>query len=429
MFSNKWEKKLYDAAAVLLTFLLFVLTGDLTGVNVKAAGVIPENAYLSPLAYWGLDESDLLDNEQNYKGRGFGYRSLELEKQEDTDFMLDYAACLMENFNFVMSDFAREEEDASYYLEYQFTYTGTANVNPVSSGCQLQLRLTDHNALDHTLLQWWWGAGLEEADSGDYAEEALVSYEEENTIEMPNEEKSYEELRAEMEKILLEMEQKRGETSQTAEQKTEGTPAVTADGPILPNFEAFTNGRASKEEVTEFSNYTKHVYFWNYNQKALNEYIALLQSDYGFTLRLEDVDENTGDFVFDYTGPGSVDTFEEDFNSIKYNDKCALVIWDLHYSTSGAELHIEFGDGLNYIDTGDRTTRELTPYNDGNGSDSGSSSASDCWYCGGDGVCPTCGGNGYVNNWVVGTREHLNQNCTDCYSPGKCRICGGSGHN
>lgn len=51
----------------------------------------------------------------------------------------------------------------------------------------------------------------------------------------------------------------------------------------------------------------------------------------------------------------------------------------------------------------------------------------DCWYCGGSGRCPTCGGSGRVTNWLPGTREYLEQSCTDCYSPGKCRICGGSG--
>ena len=108
----------------------------------------------------------------------------------------------------------------------------------------------------------------------------------------------------------------------------------------------------------------------------------------------------------------------------------ALYIWDLHASPLEGEVHICLADGLDYVDTGDRTTREITPYQNTSGSgSSGSGGEADCWYCGGSGDCPTCGGSGTVRNWLPGTTEYVKQDCTDCASPGKCRVCGGSGRS
>lgn len=70
---------------------------------------------------------------------------------------------------------------------------------------------------------------------------------------------------------------------------------------------------------------------------------------------------------------------------------------------------------------------DLTQAIDGTNKPVSGGGSGQCWYCGGSGRCPTCGGSGRVTNWLPGTREYLEQSCTDCYSPGKCRICGGSG--
>ena len=103
----------------------------------------------------------------------------------------------------------------------------------------------------------------------------------------------------------------------------------------------------------------------------------------------------------------------------------ALYVLDLQPEGTTGEVHIRVADGLDYMDTGDRTTREVAPYE--TQSTSASGGEGNCWNCGGNGKCPTCGGTGTVSNWLAGTREYVIQDCTDCASPGKCRVCGGSG--
>ena len=51
----------------------------------------------------------------------------------------------------------------------------------------------------------------------------------------------------------------------------------------------------------------------------------------------------------------------------------------------------------------------------------------DCWSCGGDGRCNTCGGRGEVYKWMPGTTNYVYVRCTNC-SGGKCRTCYGTGY-
>lgn len=222
-----------------------------------------------------------------------------------------------------------------------------------------------------------------------------------------------------------------GELEGTSEEDTAET--VGAAAPVItdtavPDFQAFCSNRLHVHGVTEYSNYTEYIYFWKYNGKAVDEYIALLQSAYHFELRGEYVISSIDSYrySFDYTGPGSPGTYNEDGMKGSDGQGIALYIWDLHASPIDGEVHICVADGLDYMDTGDRTTREVAPYETQSTSAS-SGGESDCWYCGGSGDCPTCGGTGMVSNWLAGTREYVLQDCTDCASPGKCRICGGSG--
>lgn len=217
----------------------------------------------------------------------------------------------------------------------------------------------------------------------------------------------------------------------TSEETPDTLPPVITDTAI-PDFQAFCNDNLYVYGVTEYSDYTEYCYFWNYNGKTMDEYLDLLQDTYHFKLRGEKVISSIDSYrySFDYTGSGSAGTYDEDGMDGSDGEGIALYIWDLHADGKTGEIHICVADGLDYMDTGDRTTREVVPYQN-EGSSGGSASASggdkECWYCGGSGDCPTCDGSGTVYNWLPGTTEYVEQDCTDCASPGKCRICGGSG--
>ena len=203
---------------------------------------------------------------------------------------------------------------------------------------------------------------------------------------------------------------------------------VIPDGPVLPDFVSFTNNCAFENKVTEFSNYTKSVYFWNYNQKTVLEYVQLLQDEYHFTLQWKEEDDNTATYVLTYTGKGSVASFEPTWSWADEAGKCNVSIWDCHYGGGESEIHIVFGDGLILADTGARTSRTLTPYKDGSGS-AANTGEEQCTSCSGSGDCSTCDGTGRVYRLLAGTTERVEQTCTSCRpsGSGNCPFCGGSG--
>lgn len=213
-----------------------------------------------------------------------------------------------------------------------------------------------------------------------------------------------------------------------AAQEPEDDPAPVITDTAVPDFQAFCNNNLHVHGVTEYSDYTEYIYFWKYNGKTMDEYLKLLQDTYHFSIRGEKVISSIDSYrySFDYTGSGSAGTYDEDFMDGSDGEGIALYVLDLHPDGTTGEVHIRVADGLDYMDTGDRTTREVAPYETQSTSAS-SGGEENCWNCGGNGKCPTCGGTGTVSNWLAGTREYVIQDCTDCASPGKCRVCGGSG--
>lgn len=196
-------------------------------------------------------------------------------------------------------------------------------------------------------------------------------------------------------------------------------PSQRTDGAVLPNLQSFSgDALIAHDEDSTAPWYVAHA-----NEDFVTEYVELVQ-DYNFELRAsETLSGGSMRFVFDYTGPETVGTFDAPQGKFDRED-VALYIMMLVAPNGNMEVHLQFRSGVVYTETGERTTQHVsapeqqTPSGGGNG---------DCWYCGGDGDCPTCGGSGKVSNWLPGTTTYVEQSCTDCYSPGKCRICGGSG--
>lgn len=186
-------------------------------------------------------------------------------------------------------------------------------------------------------------------------------------------------------------------------------PAADLSGPTLPDIDSFSGNALELIKETVFLNHTKRSYSIHYNEKFVQEYVALLEN-YGFTLK-DTVENDTRSiyYLFDYAGPGSVETFHPDVKKIK-DEEVAVYIWD----NRGYEIQIYFGDGITYADTGDRTTQALTPY-ESSGASGGSSSIDwgdsssggssvpkiKCTKCFGDGEvdCMECGGDGNLANY------------------------------
>lgn len=198
---------------------------------------------------------------------------------------------------------------------------------------------------------------------------------------------------------------------------------VSASGVVLPSAQSFSGNKM----IAHDEDSTKPWYKAYTNEAFVEEYVELVQS-YGFTLRASAKDSNgTTRYVFDYTGPGTVRTF--DAPQGKFDKKNVALYIAMLVFGGNMELKIEFRSGVAYTATSERTTQQVTaPEEASNSGSSSSGGGGDCWHCGGSGRCPTCGGSGTVRKWVAGTvNDYVDQNCTDCYSPGKCRDCGGSG--
>lgn len=167
-----------------------------------------------------------------------------------------------------------------------------------------------------------------------------------------------------------------GATQKSSGQTVSGTAKV-------PDLNAFCNECCYQSGVTERLDHTEYVYSWNYNAKAQNEYVQLLQNSYGFTLRGSYISDDDDMYSFDYNAGGNVGTFDSRFSfDLKEAQKknISLLIWSVHYGSTGGEIHICVADGLDYVDTGDRTTRNMTPHKNSpaaSSSSSGSTSHSD----------------------------------------------------
>lgn len=213
----------------------------------------------------------------------------------------------------------------------------------------------------------------------------------------------------------------------------EPTPAAVS-GPILPSLQSFGNNCLEEGDTAVYADYSL-LYCWSsINEKFVMEYLELLKS-YGFVQR--DYHETSGmiyQYTFDYTGSGSVSTFDLDK---KYLDCDGIALYFYYFPAgSSIEYHIAFGDGLTYADTGERTSQTLTPLegSPAGGASSVSSSSSgsniapfaqkDCSICRGTGDCTQCGGDGYLYSSASGKED---RNCWKCSGTGRCTYCNGTG--
>lgn len=217
------------------------------------------------------------------------------------------------------------------------------------------------------------------------------------------------------------------------------TVTASSKDAVVPEFVAFSNNCAVAESSTEYAEYTRYLYKWNYNEKAINEYMDLLKNAYHFTVRGHNGTENWDVYSFDYTGEGDVGTFslaKDNSSGLKkeYRTDISLYLDIYHYGPTSCTLYISVADGLTVTDTDDRTTRNLTRYepssssgssssssSSSSGSTSGSSGVLDCLTCRGSGRCTKCGGSGYVS--FGGAKA----SCSSCHQSGRCSSCGGSG--
>lgn len=222
--------------------------------------------------------------------------------------------------------------------------------------------------------------------------------------------------------------------AETAPAEEPAPPAVDLSVPTLPDIESFSGGALAPIKETVFLDHTKRSYSINYNEKFVREYVDLLEN-YGFTLKSA-VENDTRSiyYLFDYTGPGTVETFHPDVKKIK-DESVAVYIWD----NRGYEIQIYYADGITYADTGERTTQSLTPY-EGSASSGGSSSIDwgdssspdrsvpkiRCTKCHGEKEvdCPECRGRGTLANYGA-TPNYSGSGRTTYSDPKDCLNCVG----
>lgn len=212
----------------------------------------------------------------------------------------------------------------------------------------------------------------------------------------------------------------------------------------IPDFGAFTGiDLVPSQEKTKGKSTVKE-YFFKTNEKIVNEYIELLTEKYNFKLR-EDSDNVIRTVTLDYTGTGSVSTFD-----VRKQKAVSVYLWAFH--TPDTEFHVTYGDGLDYTDTGDRTAQTILrrPEEEGGSGGGGSSDDDDdstwkgggteikCTKCHGEKTvaCGNCDGKGYKEKVVESPnfsgkgvkRETVKEKCYKC-SNGQieCPRCHGTG--
>lgn len=209
-------------------------------------------------------------------------------------------------------------------------------------------------------------------------------------------------------------------------------PAVDLSGPVAPDLESFSGGALAFLNEHVYLNHTERIYAFHNNDKFIKEYLDLLE-DYGFTPKQTyDDGHNSVCYSFDYAGEGAVETFTP--SEDRLTGPVALYLWVIRY-----EVHIYYGDGITYTDTGDRTGQSLTPYEGSSASSASSSidwsSSSDrsgnvpqirCTRCLGDKEveCPECRGRGTLSNYGS-TPNYSGSGRTSYSAPKDCPNCVG----
>lgn len=233
------------------------------------------------------------------------------------------------------------------------------------------------------------------------------------------------------------------ETQPTPTPKPE-TPKVTggkvsASNVQIPDFGAFTgiDLEVNVEEIKASS--TNKDYIFKTNEKVVNEYIKLLTEKYNFTIR-QDYENVIRTVTLDYTGTGSVSTFD-----VRKQKGVSVYLWIYHNPST--EFQVTYGDGLEYVDNGDRTTQTIQRTDGNSGGGGGSNNDDSTWHgtvpeikctkCHGEKTvaCTNCDGKGYKEKVVESPnfgggikRETVKEKCYKC-SNGQitCPRCGGTG--
>jgi len=187
----------------------------------------------------------------------------------------------------------------------------------------------------------------------------------------------------------------------------------------VPDFGAFA-GLSVKDKKSE-SSATWKDYEFEPNEKVVDEYIKLLTETYNFEVRTDyralSVFRN---IVLYYTGTASgLSTFD----AVR-GDGASI---DLFYYNNLGSLEVTYADGLEYTDTGHRTTQTVTPAEEESSSSDGNYGDKECGSCFGSGKCSNCNGRGTVRKALIGTGEWVEQDCTWCVG-GKCSDCHGKGY-
>jgi len=210
----------------------------------------------------------------------------------------------------------------------------------------------------------------------------------------------------------------------------------------IPDFMAFTNNTAYQID-TEIGAYNEtHIsYVVDANKSAIQEYIKLI-GKYGFKQTAFEQTSDVGiyEYGFVYTGEGEIGTFQRKFN--KKKEKLHFnILWYALGNDHKDEFQIRYGDGINYVDTGDRTSYKLNKINRAQQSSSGGGSSFD--YPSGpelkpteitDVACARCGGLGYIEEFTYDTSTPhydgspppagvtIRKSCPDCGGSGRKRL-------
>lgn len=208
-------------------------------------------------------------------------------------------------------------------------------------------------------------------------------------------------------------------------------PCVTlAEGAILPDIGAFSKGMLTVDASFNDDDYSVLTYSGNEDdvRRVIEAYMSLIIERYDMEL-VGSYDlgpyANKNRFrFFSSTALPEISTFiMADTFPI-----CQLYVHFSDYSTNKIEL--AFSSDFTYEDTGDRLSDVVSQ-----------ATADVCSICGGDRVCDTCGGAGYILMTLQGSNQPVQiacpagcniGSCPDCTVPcehcgsdGLCDLCGG----
>lgn len=235
------------------------------------------------------------------------------------------------------------------------------------------------------------------------------------------------------------------QASSDREGKLESSEPPLASELALPDPEAYRGGAIRYLKSHDYNGYSLNSYSLSASDfELLSEYVQLLVLR-GFSLRDSEQGESEmkACWVFDFTGTGSVSSFD-----VRKQKAVSVYLWA--YYTPDTEFHVTYSEGLEYVDNGDRTTQTIQRRSeDENGSGGGSGNDDDdsawkgnkteikCTKCHGEKTvsCGNCDGKGYKEKVVESPnfgggvkRETVKEKCYKCSNGQiKCPRCHGTG--